>query len=310
MSEKPREPALRVGVVGVPGGWSSEALGEAFVARGCEVVAVDAEELRFDSERGAVLWRDEDLAALDALAIKKVGKSYGTQLLDRLELLRHVERAGVPCFSSPARILHHLNRLSCTLALRGAGIPVPATVVAQDPRDALAAVRRFGEAVLKPVYSTKARGMRVVRAGDPDLLAELAAFHQKNPLVYVQQRVQLPGRDLGLVFLGGEYLGSYARVAAEGSWSTTIRAGGSYAPADPAPELIALAHRAQALFGLDFASVDVAQTPDGPVVFEVTAFGGFRGLFEASRLLAADRYADYVLARVAARRRARVGVAV
>ena len=107
------------------------------------------------------------------------------------------------------------------------------------------------------------------------------------------------------MFLGGEHLGTYARVAAKGSWNTTIRAGGRYAAADPGPEVIEMARRAQAIFGLDFASVDVAETPEGPVVFEVTAFGGFRGLREATGVAAAERYADYVIDRVRVRHKAR-----
>jgi tetrahydromethanopterin:alpha-L-glutamate ligase len=56
-----------------------------------------------------------------------------------------------------------------------------------------------------------------------------------------------------------------------------------------------MATRAQALFGMDFTTVDVAETSDGPVVFEVSAFGGFRGAKEGIGLDAAARYADYVL---------------
>jgi tetrahydromethanopterin:alpha-L-glutamate ligase len=295
-------PPPKIAVVGVPGGWSSEALCDSLESRTGFRCLVDMDRVWFDSEAGAVRFEDLDLCSLDGLALKKAGKSYGTLLLDRLEFLRYVERSGVPCFSSPARILRHLNRLSVTLALRGADIPVPATVVSQSPSEVVAAVARFGEVVLKPIYSTKARGMRLVRAGDPGLEAAVRAYCAKHPLVYAQRRVTLPGRDLGVVFLGGEHLGTYARVAAEGSWNTTIRAGGHYAAADPGPDVIELARRAQAIFGLDFASVDVAETPDGPVVFEVTAFGGFRGLHEATGLVAADRYADYVVQRVRARR--------
>ncbi|MBL4847189.1 MAG: GAK system ATP-grasp enzyme [Planctomycetes bacterium] len=296
-------PPLKIAVVGVPGGWSSEALCDAIESRTGFRLLVDMDRVWFDSERGVVRYEDINLCDLDGLALKKAGKSYGTLLLDRLEFLRYVERSGVPCFSSPARILRHLNRLSVTLALRGADIPVPATVVSQDPREIVAAIRRFGAGVLKPIYSTKARGMRLLKADDPALEAEVQAFCNKHPLVYAQKHVTLPGRDLGVVFLGGEHLGTYARVAAEGSWNTTIRAGGHYAPADPGPEVIELARRAQAIFGLDFASVDVAETPEGPVVFEVTAFGGFRGLHEATGLVAAEHYADYVVARVLARQR-------
>ena len=45
----------------------------------------------------------------------------------------------------------------------------------------------------------------------------------------------------------------------------------------------------------DFTTVDVAETLDGPVVFEVSAFGGFRGAKEGIGLDAAARYTDYVL---------------
>jgi ribosomal protein S6--L-glutamate ligase len=44
--------------------------------------------------------------------------------------------------------------------------------------------------------------------------------------------------------------------------------------------------------------VDVALTKDGPYVFEVSAFGGFRGLFQARGIDAAAMYADYAMGRV------------
>ena len=48
---------------------------------------------------------------------------------------------------------------------------------------------------------------------------------------------------------------------------------------------------------MDFTTVDVALTADGPVVFEVSAFGGFRGASEGAGIDAAALYAEYALAR-------------
>ena len=48
-------------------------------------------------------------------------------------------------------------------------------------------------------------------------------------MMYIQRKVSLPGRDLGMVFLAGEYLGSYARVSRNSAWNTTINSGGRYA---------------------------------------------------------------------------------
>ena len=59
--------------------------------------------------------------------------------------------------------------------------------------------------------------------------------------------------------------------------------------------MIALAQKAQALFGLDFTCVDVALTKAGPMVFEVSAFGGFRGIHTARGIDVADLYVAHVL---------------
>ena len=50
---------------------------------------------------------------------------------------------------------------------------------------------------------------------------------------------------------------------------------------------------------MDFTTVDVAETRDGPVVFEVSAFGGFRGASEGIGIDAAQLYTRYVLQQLA-----------
>jgi ribosomal protein S6--L-glutamate ligase len=46
---------------------------------------------------------------------------------------------------------------------------------------------------------------------------------------------------------------------------------------------------------LDFTCVDIAKTEEGMFVFEVSAFGGFRGLKEAFGIDAAGLYLDHVM---------------
>ena len=286
----------RIGVVGVTDGWSTVALADAIAARTGYRLLVDMEHVALD-ETGAVRAGDVDLCSLDGLVIKKIGAAYGPDMLDRLELLRYIAARGVRVFSDPARILNMMNRLACTVGLRAGGIPMPPTVVTEDLAQGVAAVRRFGVAVLKPLYSTKARGMRLVSGTDAEVAEALREFQAEgNAMMYIQQKLDLPDRDLGVVFLGGEYAGCYARVRGDGSWNTTIHAGGRYEPHEPEPEIVDLARRAQALFDLDFTSVDVVQLETGPVVFEVSAFGGFRGMKESQGVDIAAPYADYVVA--------------
>lgn len=283
-------------MVGIPGKWSTEALADALEARTGFRLVIDMAEVALDLKSGSLMYRGQDLCALDGLIIKKISETYSPHVLDRLELLRLAEARGVSVFSRPEAVLRLIDRLACTVSLRAAGVPMPATVITEDTQAALASVERFGAAVFKPLYSTKARGMCVIEAGEGAAKA-IATFAAENPMMYIQEKLNLSGQDLGMVFLGGSYLCTYARVGQSGSWNTTIHSGGKYAPFTPEPDLIELARKAQAPFNLDFTTVDVALTDTGPIIFEVSAFGGFRGAKEGCGLDAAGALADHAIAR-------------
>ena len=287
---------IKIGVVGIPSKWSTETLADAVEAKTSFRLVIDMNEVNLDLESGRLYFREHDLCQLDALIIKKISASYSPNTLDRLELLRVAERAGVQVFSPAINILRLIDRLSCTITLHGAGIPMPPTRVTEDIDAAKAAVRDFGSAVFKPLYSTKARGMCVIDSdmGVDAIDNNIRAFQKDNPMMYVQKKIDLPGRDLGMIFLAGQYLGTYARVNPGDSWNTTIHSGGRYEAHKPDQSVIDLAERAQAPFNMDFTTVDVAETADGPIVFEVSAFGGFRGAQEGIGLNVADLYVDHV----------------
>ena len=291
----------KIGVIGIPGKWSTETLADAVEARTGFRLVIDMAEVGLDLASGQLLFRGHDLCRLDGLLVKKISAEYSPNTLDRLELLRVAEAAGVRVFSRAEHILRLIDRLSCTVTLRNAGIPMPDTRVTEDLAAATQAVRDFGSAVFKPLYSTKARGMTVIHAQQSrsEIEAQILAFRAEHPMMYIQRKVELPGRDLGMVFLAGEYLGTYARVPQTNAWNTTIHSGGRYAAHETPPEIVELAERAQAPFGMDFTTVDVAETDQGPIVFEVSAFGGFRGALEGIGLNAAERYTEYALAELA-----------
>jgi len=290
----------RIGVVGIPGKWSTETLADAAEQRTGFRLVIDMARVELDLQRNRLLFEGQDLCELDALIVKKISAEYNPNTLDRLELLRVAENAGVMVFSGAENMLRLIDRLSCTVTLRNAGIPMPDTRVTEDIDAAMNAVRDFGSAVFKPLFSTKARGMCIIDSDQPqkDMRAAVEDFQRSNPMMYIQRKLDLSGRDLGMVFLGGEYLGTYARVSQDDSWNTTINSGGRYEGYTPPDDIVELAHRAQAPFDMDFTTVDVAETPDGPIVFEVSAFGGFRGALEGAGIDAAGSYTDYVLAKL------------
>lgn len=298
-SESAKQP--RLGVVGLPGKWSTETLADAVEAKTGERLVIDLERVSMDFAHGRCEYMGQDLRELDGVLVKKIDHVYGPKTLDRLEILHHLQSSGVRVFSRPERVGRLINRLSCTTALRAAGVPMPDTCVTEDIELACQAVLGFGAAVLKPLYSTKARGMRVVEsANESDIRRELEEFRAEgNSMMYVQRRVDMPDRDLGIVFVGDRYLATYARVGAVGSWNTTTHSGGRYSKGEASPQVFEIARRARDVFDLDFTVVDVVDSKDGMFVFEVSAFGGFRGVHEACGIDAAAAYVEHALEEVA-----------
>jgi len=290
--------SVKIGVIGVPGGWSSEILADTIERLTGFRLLVDLGQVELDFNQQKVWFEGFDLTQLDALIIKKAAPFYSPNILDRLEVLSYLESLGVQMFSSPNKIIRMVDRLSCTVRLQQAGIPMPPTTITEDLRVAKKVIQKYGEAILKPLYTSKARGMTLIKATD-NLEEQLKEYQKNNQIFYIQQKIDLSGKDLGVVFLGGEYLATYARCKTNAqAWNTTTVSGGKYQNYEPSQEIIELAKKAQKPFGLDFTCVDVAVTKTGLYVFEVSAFGGFRGLLEGCGLDMAKLYTEYVLKRL------------
>ena len=287
----------RIGVVGIPGKWSTEVLADRLEERTGFRVVIDMSKVELCLDTNQLMYQDLDLMTLDGLIVKKISEVYSPATEDRVHLLSYAERAGVKLFSPTQSVGNLVNRLSGTLALQQGNIPMPKTRITENSEQAFATVREFGSAILKPLYSTKARGMIMLTKDDSDEFVRnaLAEYRQNQSIYYIQQTVKLDGRDLGMVFVGGDYLCTYARVGNKDSWNTTINSGGKYEKFEPDAALIELGRRAQSCYDLSFTTVDIALTDQGPVVFEVSAFGGFKGALEGCDIDAASVFADYVL---------------
>lgn len=286
---------MNIAVIGLKGAWSTESLAQHLRAKEAGGQVIEMSEIAFDFHGGRANAQGTDLRRFDGIIIKKMGRSYSPRLLDELDLLSHLERQGLPFFSSPEKLRNMISRLGCTIRLQEAGIPMPETLVTESVDGAASWIENIGPVVFKPLYSTKARGMQILSPG-PELTDQLKVIVASGEeILYLQKVVDLQGQDHGLVFLNGAHVGAYSRCGDGNSWNTTTVSGGKYRPYEPDPSILAIADKAQKVFGLDFSSVDVAITPEGPIVFEVSAFGGYRGLYETTGIDASDRLTDHVM---------------
>jgi len=286
---------LRVGVAGIPGAWSTEHLRLALERCGCDAFAFAASDCVVELPDGAVRHDGVDLGGVDAVVVKKLGVTTDPMAPSRVHLLSQLEARGVRVFSPAAAIESVQDRYRMTERLSQGGIPIPRTVVTESVHAAAATVRRWGRAVVKPLFTSKGNGMLMLGAQGPIRLMLRRWQREWKMPFYVQEYVPHAGRDIGVIVLAGEVLGAYYRVAERDVWLTTTAAGGHYEPCVVTAEMAQLAVRAADLFGLTFTGVDLVEGPTGYLMYEVSAFGGFGGLWRTQGIDAAQRYAEHVV---------------
>lgn len=195
-----------------------------------------------------------------------------------------------------------------SLALRAAGVPTPRTALGLTPDAALAALDAIGyPAVVKPLVGSW--GRLVTRVQDRHMATTVMEYLDALPtpqsrIVYVQELIAKPGRDIRVIVIGGDAVGATYRQGDRDQWRTNVARGAESRPCPLTPALATLAVRAADAVGAEIAGVDIVENEDGELsVLEVNhgvEFSGFQRAVGAAADVA-GRIADHVAERVAER---------
>ena len=287
---------MKIWVAGIPGAWSSQKLASSLQELGANSKVFPLSECSLDLSQGKVLWKGRDLSRLDGVIVKKLGDVIDPRSRHRINLLHQLSHLGVPIFSPPDAIEKANNRYRMTLQLSQAGAPIPKTFVSESVEGVIEKVEQWGQAVLKPVFTSKGRGMLLLERGGVDPTTLRQWRDSWGFPFYLQKYIQ-SDFDVGIAVLDGETIGSYKRTGGE-SWQTTTREGGHYETFDPDAEMIQVALNAAGAFDLDYTVVDIVPEGENYLVYEVSAFGGFTGLKKTRDIDAAKLYGSYVVNRI------------
>jgi [lysine-biosynthesis-protein LysW]--L-2-aminoadipate ligase len=218
---------------------------------------------------------------------------YGAELL---------EAAGHEVVNSGAATALCGDKWRTSVALARAGLPTPRTVLALTPRAALDAWEELGgPAVIKPLVGSWGRLVARVpdRATAEAVLEYVAALPSpQSHVVYLQELVEKPGRDIRVAVAGGEVIGAVYRRS--DGWRTNVAQGAQVELCEDREEFGPLALAAAEVVGARIAGVDLIEDADGrPQVLEVNAGLEFSGLQRAlgEKVSVADALIDVVLGR-------------
>ena len=289
---------MQVVILSARTGWHTDELCRALSARGHVSVVLPYEKLVATmAAGGAESGLSSEGAAIlqaDAVFARIIPSGTLEQIIFRVDALHWIEERGVPVVNSPRAIERAVDKFYTDALLREAGLPTPETVVCENMADAMEAVRRIGDVVIKPIFGSMGHGL--VRVSDPDIAFRvLKSLDQVRSVFYIQRYIDHGDRDIRAFVVSGRVLGAIERRAPAGDWRTNVARGAEARAIELPDEWAELALGAAAAIGADYAGVDLLPSRDGEVfVLEVNGIPGWEGLQQATGLDVAGALVEHL----------------
>ena len=196
-----------------------------------------------------------------------------------LHLTAALEAKGIPVVNSFNSTLTCGNKLFVTLALMKAGVPTPKTYVAFTTKGGLKALEQLGyPAMLKPVVGSWGRMVAPLKDADSAkaLFEDREYMYPIYQVLYIQEMVKRPPRDIRCFVVGDEAIAAIYRYAPLGEWRTNTARGGRAENCPITSEIEELALKAAKAIGDGVYGVDMMESGNGLVVHEVNHTVEFR----------------------------------
>ena len=277
-----------------PNLYSHRRICEAAKARGHEIEVVNTLRcyMNITSHRPELHFNGRPLEGFDAV-IPRIGASvtyYG------LAVLRQFEMMGVWPLNESVAIGRSRDKLRSMQLLARAGIGLPVTAFAHDPKQTDEVLKLVGGApvIIKLIEGTQGIGV-VLGETESSAKSVIEAFRGANVNILVQEFIrEEDGTDIRALVIGGRVVAAMQRKGGPGDFRSNLHRGGSASAVKITPEERSTALRAAKTMGLNVCGVDMLRSRHGPVVMEVNSSPGLEGIEKATGRDIAGRILDFI----------------
>lgn len=283
--------------------WHGRELAAALAVRGVAAARMRLDHCGFATRSASGLHIDGFGERLpDAVLVRSMSGGTFEAVTLRLGVLHALRERGVLVWNEARAIERCVDKSMTSFLLARAGIATPATWATESythARDIAQRETADGPLVLKPLFGSQGRGLKLIRTAD-DLPEPGKAA---GGVWYLQRFVAVEREgfhDFRLLVLQGRVIAAMQRHATQ--WITNVKQGGRPVAVVVNDEMRALAVEAAAAVGADFAGVDILYGADQrPTVLEVNSMPAWSGLQKVASVNIASVFAEALTTALAAR---------
>ncbi|MBS7644946.1 MAG: RimK family alpha-L-glutamate ligase [Candidatus Bathyarchaeia archaeon] len=275
--------------------WCSSRLISALSANGVKPFPFSFRELSVSlgaDERFYV--RGSDLAGrVSAILVRPIGRGSLEEIIFQLDALHALRDHGIPVVNDPDAIEVAADKYRILSKLRLKGLPVPESIVTEDPREASRYFSKLGgDVLIKPVFGSRGIGISRVKDRDvADRIFRTLRFYRH--VLLLQKFIPHGTTDIRAFVVGGRVIAAMRRRG--DTWRTNISQGARAEPLEISGEMEELALKAADALGCEIAGVDLLEGREGIKILEVNSQPGWRGLQSVAKVDIADEIAKYMI---------------
>lgn len=252
-------------------------------------------QLIYDEKGERVFYEGKPFPKIDALIPRA---SILTNVELRLAIVKQFELMEVPVLNTYQAIAKAKNKLRTMQILHARGIPVPRTMVMENDRHLNEAIEAVGgvPVIIKDPFGSFGSGVVIAeskRAARSVLDNIWKGGYYLKPMLIQEYLEESGGRDTRVFVVGGRVVAGMERSAQAEEFRSNMELGGEAKPIEVSDEYAKIAIEATAALGLEISGVDIIESAQGPVVLEVNANPGFKGLEETTGVDVAGAIIDF-----------------
>lgn len=193
-------------------------------------------------------------------------------------------------------IIRARNKVTTLQMMTKNGIPIPETVFSIDPNNVEHQIELIGGApvIIKLQEGTQGKGVMLAES-KKSAKSIIDTLYNMNTGILLQEYIEeANGEDLRIIVVGQKIVASMKRTSELDDFRSNVHRGAEVEEVQLTPREKFMAIHATKYLGLGVAGVDLIRSKDGPLLIEVNASPGLKGIEAATEVNVAKCIVDYV----------------